>query len=217
MVKKEVKLYVEGGGDSPELKTACRKAFTTFITKAGLKNRPRIVACGSRGNTFDSFCTAVANGEDALLLVDSESAVIAKHQQGQPEAWQPWAHLKARPGDGWDKPQQGTDLDCHLMVQVMENWFLADREELKKFFSQGFKDNALPANSHIEGVAKEDVYRALKQATSGCKRGKGDYSKGKHSFALLELIDPAKVAAASPWAKRFLDALRERMDARNAS
>lgn len=217
MVKVEVKLYVEGGGDSPELRADCRKAFATFITKAGLKNRPRIVACGSRSNAFDSFCTAVANGEDALLLVDSESAVIAKYQQGQPEAWLPWAHLKARPGDGWDKPQQGADLDCHLMVQVMESWFLADREAPKKFFGQGFKDSALPANNHIEGIAKEDVYRALKQAISGCKKVKRTYSKGEHSFALLALIDPAKVAAASPWAKRFLDTLRQRMDARNAS
>ncbi len=50
MVKSAVKLYVEGGGDTASLKTACREGFTTFITKSGVQNRPRIVACGSRRN-----------------------------------------------------------------------------------------------------------------------------------------------------------------------
>ena len=33
-----VKLYVEGGGDTAALKTACREGFTTFVTNAGIKN-----------------------------------------------------------------------------------------------------------------------------------------------------------------------------------
>ena len=208
-----VKLYVEGGGDTAALKTACREGFTTFITKAGLKKRPRIVACGSRRDAFDSFCTAINNGEDALLLVDSEEAVSAQHQQGQPNNWQPWVHLKARQGDGWDKPQHSVDTDCHLMVQVMESWFLADRETLKAFFGQGFKENALPAaNNDIEVIAKQQVYNSLAQATSNCKT-KAAYGKGEHSFKLLTKIDTAKVTQASPWAKRFVDELRKKMGA----
>lgn len=208
-----VKLYVEGGGDTAVLKTACREGLTTFVTKAGLKNRPRIVACGSRRDAFDSFCTAIASGEDAILLVDSEDAVIAQHQQGRPDTWQPWAHLKARQGDGWDKPAGAADTQCHLMVQVMENWFLADQEALKAFFGQGFKENALPAaNNAIEGIAKPQVYSALAQATSTCKT-KAAYGKGEHSFKLLTKIDPVKVTQASPWAKRLVDVLRKKMDA----
>lgn len=95
------------------------------------------------------------------------------------------------------------------MVQVMENWFLADRETLKTFFGQGFRENALPATSRpIEDVAKEDVYSALKQATRDCET---PYGKGEHSFKLLERIDPAKVMAASPWAQRFVDELKKKM------
>lgn len=85
-----VKLYVEGGGDSAVLKAACREGFTTFITKAGIKNRPRIVACGGRQDAFDSFCTAIDQGEDAMLLVDSEAVVAVNHQSGTPEQWRPW-------------------------------------------------------------------------------------------------------------------------------
>jgi len=208
-----VKLYVEGGGDTAAMKTACREGFTTFVTKAGLKNRPRIVACGNRRDAFDSFCTAIANGEDAMLLVDSEDAVIAQHQQAQPDTWQPWAHLKARIGDAWDQPAGASDTQCHLMVQVMESWFLADREALKAFFGQGFKEDALSAaNNVLEGMAKQRVYSALAQATNSCKT-KAAYGKGEHSFKLLTKIDPAKVTLASPWAKRFVDELREKMDA----
>ena len=206
-----VKLYVEGGGDTATLKSACREGFTTFITKAGLTRRPRIVACGSRRDAFDSFCTAIAGGEDAVLLVDSEDAVNVQHQTGKPEDWMPWLHLKARQGDGWDKPQGSADTDCHLMVQIMESWFLADREALKGFFGQGFKETALPsANIAVEGVAKLQVYAALTQATNHCKT-KAAYGKGEHSFKLLKTIDPAKVTQASPWAKRFVDELRKKM------
>jgi len=62
-----VKLFVEGGGDSNSLKTECRRGFTSFISKAGITRKPRIVACGSRRNAYESFCTEIANGGDALL------------------------------------------------------------------------------------------------------------------------------------------------------
>ncbi len=99
------------------------------------------------------------------------------------------------------------------MVQIMESWFLADRDTLKAFFGQGFKDNALPAaNNAIEGVAKQQVYHALAQATNNCKT-KATYGKGEHSFKLLTMIDPAKIIQASPWANRFVDELRKKMGA----
>lgn len=99
------------------------------------------------------------------------------------------------------------------MTQIMESWFLADRDVLKAFFGQGFKENALPAtNNAIEGIAKQQVYAALAQATSNCKT-KTAYGKGEHSFRLLANVDPAKITRASPWAKRFVDELRKAMDA----
>lgn len=208
-----VKLYVEGGGDSNALRTACREGFTSFITKAGVANRPRVVACGSRRDAFDSFCTAIANGEAALLLVDAEAPVAAAAEppEDEPDNWKPWVHLKNRAGDGWDKPAGSEDADCHLMVQCMESWFLADRETLKAFFDPGFSANALPAAANpIEAVAKLAVYDALDRSTRTC-RSKGAYGKGQHSFKLLAAINPAKVTAACPWAKRFVDCLKAKM------
>lgn len=208
-----MKLYVEGGGDSNALRTACREGFTTFITKAGIKKRPRVVACGSRAEAFDSFCTAVASGDEALLLVDSEAALAGVCQQPAEVSaeWKPWLHLKQRSGDGWDKPAAAADSDCHLMVECMESWFLADHTALASFFGQGFRANDLPAAAKpIESVPKADVYRALERATRDCKK-KSSYGKGEHSFKLLAVIDPARVTAASPWARRFVEALGEKM------
>jgi len=207
-----VKLYVEGGGDTNVLKTACRAGFSDFLSKAGLKGKmPRIVACGSRQNAYDSFCTAINSGEEALLLVDSEAAVTTHCQQGDAENWKPWQHLKDRPGDQWDKPGNAGDDDCHLMVQCMESWFLTDRAQLQDFFGQGFNANSLPAEGNqIESVAKSQIYQALSSATQNCKT-KSKYGKGEHSFKLLALISSDRVTAASPWAKRFIDAAKKKM------
>lgn len=208
-----VKLYVEGGGDTAVLKTACREGFTKFLTRAGLTKRPRIVACGGRQNAYESFRTAVESGEEALLLVDSEGPVAAQVQPDNPQTWQPWKHLKARPGDGWDRPPSAADTDCHLMIQCMESWFLADRAALAAFFGQGYRENALPAVANpIDGVGKEQVYSALANATKDCKT-KAPYGKGEHSFKLLAALDPDKVRIASAWANRFFVELKTKMGA----
>lgn len=147
-----VKLYVEGGGGSKTLKTACRKGFQRFIEKAGLQGRmPRVVACGSRRNAYESFKTAHA-GQDTtvLLLVDAEGPVTAES---------PWQHLEIH--DNWDRPDHATDDQCHLMVQIMESWFLADPQTLKTFYGQGYRPDALPSDQHVERIAKRDVSTAL--------------------------------------------------------
>jgi len=204
-----VKLYVEGGGDANALRTACREGITEFITKAGVTKRPRVVACGSRRDAYESYCTAINQGEEAVLLVDSEDPVDMAHQQGNPDQWLPWAHLLQR--DNWSKPNGSSNTDCHLMVQVMESWFLADRVTLQTFFGQGFNANALPAaQNSLEGVAKPTVYSVLEQATKACKT-KAAYGKGPHSFKLLTKIDPASVTVSSPWAQRFVDELKKKM------
>jgi hypothetical protein len=207
-----VKLYVEGGGDSGALKTECRKGFTQFITKAGIVKRPRVIACGSRRDAYESYCTAIQNGDAAFLLVDSEEPIDASNQNGKPDEWTPWRHLKNRAGDNWDKPHTVADTDCHLMTQVMESWFIADRKALKNFFGAEFKEDKLPpAKSPTEDLRKKAIYDSLRDSTRLCKN-KGEYGKGSHSFKILSDIDPISVTTASPWAKRFIDELKKKMD-----
>ena len=74
---KTVKLFVEGGGDGKSLRTECRAAFSSFLRKSGLTGyMPRVVASGSRNSAYSDYCTAIKNGELAVLLVDSETEVI---------------------------------------------------------------------------------------------------------------------------------------------
>ena len=209
-----MKLYVEGGGDTAALRKACREGFTRFLEKAGLKGHmPRIVACGNRRDAYESFCTAIEMGEQAVLLVDSESPIADQHQQGLPQEWLPWEHLEQRPGDKWRKPETADELQCHLMVQCMESWFLADRDALKSFFKQGFQENQLPSAANaVESIAKQQVYQSLASASRDCKT-KAQYGKREHSFKILALLDPSKVSAASPWAKRFHEELKKKMGA----
>lgn len=208
-----MKLFVEGGGDDNALKTECRRGFKSFIEKAcpGMP-QPRIVASGSRSAAFDDFCTALRYGENALLLVDSEDGVHDLYQQGDFHTWRPWEHLHRR--DGWVMPNGSNNIDCHIMVQSMESWFLADSSALQEFFGSGFNINPLPRDTNrIEAIQKAQVMRSISTAVMHCTtRGKSEYSKGEHSFKILAIIDPQKVMRASPWAERFINAVRLKME-----
>lgn len=218
---KTIKLYVEGGGDNNSLRTECRKAFTIFLEKAGLKGHmPRIVACGSRNDAYSSYRTAVENGESAVLLVDSEAPVIVPQNSQTYDVhnirtWEPWWHLANRLGtdgqkaDNWNKPKAVSDCDCHLMVEMMEAWFFADIDALIDYYGQKFNSSAFPKNACIEKISKDKMISALNGAT--CHTSKGVYSKGNHSFEILERIDPSKVMNKSPWAARFIKLLLEKM------
>ena len=193
-----VRVYVEGGGDSSEMKAKCRRGFSYFFRKTDLAGQmPRIISCGSRQKTYDKFCTAVTQAEEdtfIVLLVDSEAPVTGR----------PWLHLRDR--DGWRTPSNATDNNAHLMVQCMEAWFLADKNTLAGYFGQGFNGNALPGQSKIELILKIDVNESLKRATRH-STPKGAYHKGHHSFDILSTLNPQKVIDACPHAKRLVRTL----------
>lgn len=209
--KNDVVVYAEGASSGPNSvrsQIEYRQAFSNFFAKTvlGKTHRPRLVPCGGRGKAFEAFRTAISQGTNALLLVDSEDPVHPAHASPPEGNWEPWTHLKQR--DNWEKPKNATDDDCHLMVQCMESWFLADWPAVKSFFGHGFAASGLPKGT-VESILKDDVYNTLQKATQNCKT-KAPYGKGLHSFKLLALIDPTKVMAASPWAKRFIDELAKR-------
>ena len=153
------KLCTEGGGNKA-LNRECRRGFGKFIEKAGAARKmPQIVACGSRENAYERFKTVLATGYAAILLVDAEGQVAA--------AAEPWEHLKT--SDGWDRPSGATDEQCHLMVQVMESWFLADVDALASFYGQGFQSDVLSSNPNIEQIPSRllknpEVYSGLEAA-----------------------------------------------------
>lgn len=199
--KDDVFVYAEGGGEGA-LAAEMRQAFAEFFCKTalGAVRRPRVVPCGSRTDALASFTIAVGRGRNALLLVDSEVPVDPL------DHGLPWVHLAK--SDGWRRPESAADVDCHLMVQCMESWFLADWGAISGFFGQGFNARLKPVHP-VESVATQDVYDLLAKATKACK-AKNAYDKTSHSFKLLALISAEAVCAASPWAQRFIDELLTR-------
>jgi len=195
------KLYVEGGGDRRQQQAALREAFAELLGKAGFRRpaAPAIVCAGSRDNAFREFCIALKkDGNAALLLVDAEAAINGT----------PWQHVSRR--DGWGKPEDASDDQLHLMVQMMENWMLCDRSMLADYFGKGFGEKHLPGKeSDVESLDKLRVAEGLRMATRGSR--KGEYGKGAHSAELLARVDSERLRRAAPHFEKLLKALSARL------
>ena len=197
----EIRIYAEGGGDRKDTKATIRRGFGSFLSELRHQARRRrvrwqIVAMGSRDAAFDGWQIARRSHPDALnvLLVDAEEAVTG-------EAWE---HLRDR--DGWSLKRADGDC-CHLMVQVMESWLIADAGALARYYGQGFQRSAMPADDDVEQVDKAQVSSALKRATR--RTQKGEYHKIRHGGELLILVDAATVRGKAPSCERLFATLRD--------
>lgn len=190
---KRIRLYIEGGFDSYS-RTALRKGFKQFLAKGGLSEKDGVkidaIFCGSRNSAYEDFCQALQDHREALvvLLVDAESLVERS----------PWHHL------GWDA-RGATNEQCHLMVQIMEAWFIADKKTLQEYFGQGFQTNALPKDIKIERVEKGRIFTSLEKATRNTT--KKSYNKTRDAPRLLEQLNPDIVRRASDHCDRLFKVL----------
>ena len=202
-----VTVYVEGGGDSAELKGQCRKGFRALLAKAGFGGRlPRVVACGPRNRAFRNFERALRNGDGyPILLVDSEDPVAdADRSDGNPSG--AWRHLAKR--DHWTRPSDARDDQAQLMVTTMETWLLADRRTFIACFPE-MNANALPPDTDLENRSKPDVAAALRNATQSSSKGR--YHKGNHSLDLLGKVKPEELKSRLPHFRHFIKTLHARL------
>jgi hypothetical protein len=137
-VVREIWLHVEGGGNSTQ-KEQLRQGFGAFLSD--LQNRARargirirVTFWGPRSETHVAFMRSFRQTPAILhlLLVDSEGPVTST----------PRHHLTTT--DAWNLAGISDD-QCHLMVELMESWFLADPEALAAFYGQGFAASAIHA------------------------------------------------------------------------
>lgn len=135
-----------------------------------------------------------------VLLVDSD-APVARNSG----AWQFFRQQR-----GWQRPNNVTDENAHLMVQVMESWFLSDRPTLREYYGSAFREASLPGSPQIEQIPKPDVLNGLRMATRHTK--KGEYHKTKHGFDILAQISAEELVRVSPKAARLLKIVRDRTD-----
>lgn len=78
----EIRIYVEGGGDQSDGRSAIRLGFNQFLTPLRELARQRrlkwhVIACGARNAAFENFQTALKQHREAfnVLLVDAEGPV----------------------------------------------------------------------------------------------------------------------------------------------
>lgn len=204
---REIRLYVEGGGDEGRTKRRFRQGFSAFLGE--LKERARakrirweVVACGGRSSAYEDFCVAIQSHPDAfnVLVVDAE---------GPAAAGSPWEHLRRRNEDQWNNPGVEDD-QCHLMVQTMEAWLIADPERLADYYGQGFQESALPGNLNVEQIDKARLETSLNNASRRTK--KGPYHKTRHAPEILETIRPAEVRRKAPGCERLFVTLARCID-----
>ena len=190
------RIFIEGGGSGKVSDRIFKEAWTRFFAAAGLTSRmPKIVRGEGRTATFRKFRTARPRANELLLLlVDSEGPVASGHSA--------WQHLRHQ--DNWEQPPGADDDSAYLMVQVMETWFLADRDTLREFFRNSLNENYFRQWPDLEAVPKDTVIDALERATADCQK---PYRKGKVSFELLGQVDPQRVAEACPHAGQLLNYL----------
>ncbi len=193
------KIYIEGGGDSKNLKIECQKGFKKLLTKCGFDGRmPRLVACGGRGKTYDKFKIAFKSGitsDYIALLVDSEDPIDNIENA--------WKHLKSR--DKWLKPRGASDDQVLLMTTCMETWIVADRETLKEHYRGEFQESALPPLIDLENRHRHEILKQLKKASHD------SYDKGKHSFEILGKLNPETLSQHLPSFDRVQKILKKKL------
>lgn len=172
----EIRIYFEG---DQALRPGFRAFFGEIWDRAtGRRCKVRLIAGG--GTAVQDFDMALKHHPNAhnILLIDSEGPHDAKASAGF-----------------CGKHQFPRNL-VFWMVQVMESWFLADREALRTYYGAGFNESALPPNPNVEEVPKQDVLTGIGRAIRQTKKRK--YHKTEHAPVLLERIDPGKVRKAAP-------------------
>jgi hypothetical protein len=225
----EIKVYVEGGGNTAEQKAELRRGFDALFarekSRAGEKRLSlTFVCCGGRQEAYETFKNALNVNRERInaLLVDSETGIaqIPKDKAGEmdkaKDALIRVAHLRQKQGtvergqgDGWELSD---DLAArvHLMVQCMEAWIVADPDAMGGFYKKDFKKESLPKRENLEDEPKADLYEKLKKATEST--AKKEYGKIKHASKLLETIDPEKISERCPRFGIFRSWLIESID-----
>jgi len=191
---KEIRIYFDGD-------RRLRRGFHQFLAEVirrAQSNRVGFSLIAGEGHAIRDLIIALQKHPEAcnVLLIDSEG----------PDDGQLLMRLHER-GD-WQPPRGQTVASEHIqwMVQLMESWFLADREVLARYYGQGFASDSLPGDpARVEMVPKGSVLNGLKRATQ--RTQKGAYHKTKHAPDLLAQIDPGKVRQSAGHCERLFATL----------
>lgn len=189
MVKRCVRVYIEGGSEGKIADADFRRGWKKFLNELhelarnNNFNSLEIVRGKGRGNAYRRFKKHKNEHPNDLcvLLVDSETAV--------PNGTLVWEVVRNRVGDNWQRPAWATENHLYLIVHFVETWLLTDQNALELFFKRGFNPKPLPI-TNLEDRAKNEIEQALDNATKNSS--KGAYKHGQ-AHEIMELVNPDKV------------------------
>ncbi len=197
-----ITIYIEGGGDSKDLHTLCRKGFRKLLEKCEFKDHmPKLVSCGGRNLAFKKFQIALAkksNSDYIAMLIDSENILADLNAT--------WDHLKI--SDGWNKPSGSENDQVLFMTTCMETWIIADRDALAEHYGSDLQKSALLSLVNLESRSRQEIQESLSNATCNCSNA---YKKGKRSFHVLEKLSPNKLELYLPSFVRVKHILEDRL------
>lgn len=200
-------IYVEGGAageNSKELTIRCREGFSKLPDRMGFTGRkPRLVACGGRGAVYDRFVTGHSNqvADYVAMWIDSEEPM---------SSWDAaWEHLqKVKTVPKWARPEGAEDEPVLFMTTCMETWIVADRDTLAGHYGNDLQQNALPPLDKLESRSRDQVQEQLMHATRDCSKA---CEKGKRSYNILGLLNPAVLEKRLPSFKRAKQVLDQKL------
>ena len=186
----EVRIHYEG---APQLKEGLH-SFLGKLAFGGYSRqcRVRFIAGTGRDDTIHDFRDAMKTHPSSwnVLLIDSEG----------PDDGRLFARLHL---------PVAQEESVFWMVQLMETWFVADIQALKRFYGQGLREAQLLIKRDMERVPKKDVLRWLEHATKATQKGK--YDNVDHATHLLGLIDPDLVQKVCPNCRRISETFHARL------
>jgi hypothetical protein len=191
-------IVIEGGSrrSAPVEKKGFVQLFATVVPGGS----PRVKLAGGRSQAMNAFLVEIREGNEAVLLIDSEGPV---DDEAHPTSH---AYLVATAAShGVPGIAEAPVDDVHLMVQVMESWFFADpagvAQRVKQLEVTKLEDALRHRNGNLELIPKDDAHRVFVGAC-GTK-----YEKVVH-LEFIGHLDPGKIEAASTRAAALFRRLR---------
>jgi hypothetical protein len=202
MVKKCVRVYLEGGSEGKVADSDFRRGWKKFLhqlhdlARSNGYHSLEVVRCKGRSNAYRRFTKRDTEfpADLCVLLVDAETSVADNARV--------WDIVARREGDQWQRPARATERHLYLMVHFVETWLVTDPDALETFYKKDFRRDVLPT-TNLESRSKDQIIQALERATQNTK--KGTYRHGQ-AHEIIELISPQNVKTL-PHGQRLFDSL----------
>jgi len=167
---------------------------------------------------FSELKTAAREARSTLELIAAKDGLSAyrKAERTHGQAWN--LLLKDSEESMPENPQQlcerhginpGAVDRVFWMIELMEAWFLADRDALSEYYGDGFRQNAIGDTADVERVSKADVRDRLRRATRDTS--KGEYDKVGHAPYLLEKLDSQRVRDRAQHCRQLFEAVMAKL------